>query len=190
MKVDYIIRLVKSNGMKNMSNTSDDDIIDYINLAFIELSKRFNLFTEEAILTLGDNLVYTLPNEVMYLQDAYGDVSKELKINDEDDNAVFTISPFQVLVTPGLPDTKISLIYAAAPKIIVDRDEEIELSRAMLEALLHYVAFQAKSSIDASVNAENNAHWLRFEASCKNILELGLYQPNGMYYKGVKNVYV
>jgi hypothetical protein len=46
----------------------------------------------------------------------------------------------------------------------------------MAEALLHYVGYRAHGSYDADIKTENNTHYMRFEASCKKLKDLG-YAP-------------
>jgi hypothetical protein len=192
MTVKEIIRYAKSGGLKPINSTNDDDLIDYINLGVIELNKRFNLNTKEIIIARKPKVqIYPLPTDTNYIQLVYSDAGKMLRINEEDTpgESVFTPSPFTLLVPLSVKGDKISVVYSASFPRLTDLEDKLELPDSVFEALLHYIAFQAKASIDSSINAESNAHWLRFEASVKNILELGVVHPNDMYYRGVQNVY-
>lgn len=50
----------------------------------------------------------------------------------------------------------------------------IELPMQMIEALLHYVGYRAHGAMDGSIQAENNTHYMRFDAACKRIEQSGM----------------
>ena len=53
-------------------------------------------------------------------------------------------------------------------------DEELDLPDQMIEALLHYIGYRAHGAMDANIQTESNTHYMRFEASCTKLRELGV----------------
>ena len=180
MTVQQVIDLAAGSELKTLAVRTDTNaVIGYINLGLIELYKRFTLELKEHIVELVDGqAIYTLPSDCMYIVAAYGEVDKDsgekvniLPINTEDDPlSINTISWKQVQIPLATTGSYISLIYVASPAYIVNAEEILELPPQLLEALLHYIGYRARCSVDDA----NNTHYQRFELSCQRVLQLGL----------------
>ena len=186
--------------LKNLAVKTDTDaILAYLNLGLIELYKRFPLKTNEYLVELVEGVdIYTLPSDCMWIVAAYDEVPEDspdvvsiVAINEEDNPmSINTVSWDKIQVPVTLNGAYISIIYAAAPDAIDNTmlDEEIDLPPQMLEALLHYVGYRAHGSVDGNVQAENNTHYQRFEASCNRIEQRGMITSDdlNMYARNMK----
>ena len=198
MTANEVIALAKVGELSKLSIAIKDDntvLLGFINLGLVELYKRFPLKNDEAIVTLRDGkTIYKLDGTdtdvsmgepFMYLLGAYEDGTDNdfsasalsLPINEEDNiysvNSISYNSIQIPLVTTG---AYISLIYVAKPTKVttLTLDEELDLPDQMIEALLHYIGYRAHGAMDANIQTESNTHYMRFEASCTKLRELGV----------------
>ena len=198
MTANEVIALARVGELSKLSIAIKDDntvLLGFINLGLVELYKRFPLKNDEAIVTLRDGkTIYKLDGTdtdvsmgepFMYLLGAYeegtdNDFSASalsLPINEEDNiysvNSISYNSIQIPLVTTG---AYISLIYVAKPTKVttLTLDEELDLPDQMIEALLHYIGYRAHGAMDANIQTESNTHYMRFEASCTKLRELGV----------------
>lgn len=194
MTVRQLIDMAKYGELSKVARKTDDKaIVSYINLGTIELSKRFDLYTDEGVIALDNNkTLYKLSDygmsNCMSIVAAYGEVPErssellnQIPINEEENPcSIMTVNYNTVQVPLAVTDSYISIIYKAYPEYIVVDDDDIYLDTEvpvpdfLVEALLHYIGYRAIGSIDSNVQAENNTHYMRFEASCKNVTRLGL----------------
>ena len=198
MTASEVITLAKSGELLQLSTSikdNNDVLIGFINLGMIEIYKRFVLKTDEAIVTLKDaKTIYSLDGtdpdvsmgeDFMYLIAAYGDNTDNdysmddivLPINSEDNvYSINTISYNKIQVPLITQGAFISLIYASKPtKVTVATiDEELDLPEQYIEPLLHYMGYRAHGSMDGNIQTESNTHYMRFEASCNRLRELGV----------------
>jgi len=204
MTVEKVIDLAVKGELKKLAVKDDtDSIISFINLGMIELYKRFPLDTEEVIIELGrvtDNndsyerisdTVYKLPNDLMYISAAYEEDGTEISINKEDDPlSIMTISWNKIQVPVATSGAYISVIYVKEPELIVNTPatlaEDIELPVQLVEALLHYIGYRGHGSIDGNIQAENNTHYQRFEASVQRAKTLGVMTTDGPLSRNVQ----
>jgi hypothetical protein len=198
MTANEVIALARVGELSKLSIAIKDDntvLFGFINLGLVELYKRFPLKNDEAIVTLRDGkTIYKLDGTdpdvsmgepFMYLLGAYEDGTDNdfsasalsLPINEEDNiysvNSISYNSIQIPLVTTG---AYISLIYVAKPTKVttLTLDEELDLPDQMIEALLHYIGYRAHGAMDANIQTESNTHYMRFEASCNKLKELGV----------------
>jgi hypothetical protein len=94
--------------------------------------------------------------------------------------AVNTPSYNQIQIIPKV-DGAFSVISAALPPTLTTATDIINIPEIMTEALLHYVGYRAHGSYDADIKTENNTHYVRFEASCKKLKDLGYAPVTAMY---------
>jgi len=204
MTVEKVIDLAVKGELKKLAVKDDtDSVISFINLGMIELYKRFPLDTEEVIIELGrvtDNndsyerisdTVYKLPNDLMYISAAYEEDGTEIGINKEDDPlSIMTISWNKIQVPVATSGAFISVIYVKEPALIVNTPEalaeDIELPVQLVEALLHYIGYRGHGSIDGNIQAENNTHYQRFEASVQRAKMLGVMTADGPLSRNVQ----
>ena len=203
MKLSLIIKQARSGELSSVSASkyTDERIVDYVNLALIALYNRFQLATEEAIVTLRPDIpktVYTLDStdadvkvagqpmaddSFMAIVAAWDEDGTQISLNDDCDlRSVFTVGYNQIQV-PLLGDsTHISVIYRTNPPLVeyVDDgngnavDVDVRLPMQLLEAALHYIGYRAHGAIDGSVQAETSTHYTRFVAACNLAAELGV----------------
>ena len=202
MKLSFILDQARNGELKSLStkDKTDEVIVGYINLALVALYSRFQLKTEEAIITLETNparTVYTLDstdtavrvngvpmpdNDVMSIIDAFDESGRHVAINDEKDPfSIYTVSYNQVQIPLVNEGTYISIIYRKNPTLVtytetnnVTDEKIIELPLQLLEPMLHYIGYRAHGAVDGKLNTENNTHYMRFEKSCERAQELGV----------------
>lgn len=193
MKLSLVLTQARSGELAGLSTVdkSDEKVVGYINLALIALYNRFQLATEEAIITLRPDIpknVYTLnstdadvrvagqpmaDDEFMSIIAAYEENGAEIPVNDDaNPYGVFTVSYNQVQVPMLVDNGHISIVYRKNPKLLTstDEDTDVPLPMQFLEPLLHYVGYRAHGAVDGNINTENNTHYTRYIASC-NMLE-------------------
>ena len=206
MTVQQVIDLVKRTELKNAASIKDDldAVLSYINLALIEIYKRFPLQTEEVIITLGQDgdinhpytmisdTIYQLPANCMYIVSAYEEVPdayyeegivKEIPINEEDNiYSVNTVSWNKIQIPGTITGQYISLIYAAIPPYYTESDlnASIPLPIQMLDVMLAYIGWKGYSSIDPS-RPENVAYYQKFETACNIAREYGVQTADDMF---------
>ena len=193
MTVRQVIDLAKASELNGLGKASTDEVVvGYINLAMIELYKRFGLRNKEWIIELVDGVdIYTMPADFMWAVAAYGEVDirstetvNQLPINEEDNPlSVNTVSWNKLQVPVAVSGAYISVIYVASPDVytVNEMEEVLDLPPQMLEALLAYVGYKGNSTIDSGVQTEDNAWYIRFEASCNKIREYGVMTSDDMY---------
>lgn len=189
MRIQDVIDLAKYSELNSTSlKDNDTAIILFINAGLLELYKRFPLQINEHIVTLLDGVtMYDLPDDFMYVLEAYGepdpsssDTVNHLTINDpEDPYSVFFPGFKQVQVPLTATGSFVSLLYVAKPPSYTEDDmsEILELPDTLVECLLHYIGYKAHLGIRGDTQAENNAHFIRFERSCQKALDLGVAYP-------------
>jgi len=199
MTANEVLTLAKAGELLQLSpaiKDSNDVLIGYLNLGMIELYKRFMLRTDEAIITLVDGkTIYKLDGtdadvamdgSMLYLIAAYGDGTDmsdystddvRLPINEEDNLlSINTVSYNEVQVPLITPGAFISLIYVVKPDKVtaLTLDAELDMPDQFVEPLLHYLGYRAHGSMDGNIQTESNTHYMRFEASCNRLKELGV----------------
>jgi len=191
MTVQDFITLVRYSELNNIAVGSNTDaIIAFINLGMIELYTRFPVKVEEHIVTLQDGVTdYEMPTNFMYPLEAFGETPEEnsvdlvrVSINEEDDPYSIFFPDWNTvqipLVTTG---AHISIIYVAKPIPLANTPEdlatELELPATLLDALASYVGYRGHLGVRGDGEAENNAHWIRFDRNCKKARELGVSHP-------------
>ena len=181
--------MARSGELSNLSeeNFTDPIVVSYINLGLIELYKRFQLRSAEAIITMESaTTLYTLDAtdsrvsmssdaEIMVIQEAYDESGGVLTINVESDElGILTPSYNQVQIPNPAEGEKIAIIYLAGPTYVTSVTQQLSIPISLLEAMLHYVGYRAHGSVDGNIQAENNTHYQRFEASVARAKTLGL----------------
>ena len=179
MILQNVVDMAVKSELSNLNIKDDNEaIVSFINLGVIELYKRFRLEVKEHMVELQDNVeIYDMPDDFMSLVAAYGEVEEPsvdnvnpLPVNVEDDPlSVNTVNWYQVQIPVAVTGGFVSLMYASAPPYLStdDLDSALPIPIGLVEALLHYVGYRAHAAMDGSIQAENNTHYQRFEASCQ-----------------------
>jgi hypothetical protein len=182
MTLNDIVTQLKYGELRSVASKDDmDAIVSYVNLALIALYSRFSLKVSEQLIPMQDNITeYLLNEDVMTIRAIYDENGDEFTLDDE--TSLFSIMQvdFETIQVPN-PSTgaTLSVIYLPAPTTLTYIDEtsltsRIPLPSQLLEPLLHYIGYRAHGSMNGDIKAENNTHYMRYEASCKRIEDLGV----------------
>ena len=197
MTIQNAIDLAASTKLKNIAVAKDvAAVLGYLNLGITELYKRFPLRVDEAIINLremkseykldGTDPDVEMPDnsELMWIVAAYQEVEDtdynelvalELPLNEEENPLSLQTVAWNTLQVPmSIADAHISLIYVAVPELytVDDLAEQLPVPRQMVEPLLEYMAYQAKSSIGTV--QDTALAYQEFEASCSRIEMRGM----------------
>lgn len=199
VKLSTIISMARTGELKSLSqkDKTDEVIVNYINLALVALYGRFQLATGEAIITLRPEIpktIYTLDSsdpdvvvdnqpmrddEFMSVISVWNEDGTRAGLNDEKNAfSIYTVSYNQLQIPLLADNAYVSVIYRKNPELIeYDSDLNsvlVPIPIQLLEAMLHYVGYRAHGSVDGNVQAENNTHYMRYEAACQRAAELGI----------------
>tara|TARA_R110000744_G_scaffold147612_5_gene260581 strand:+ start:5142 stop:5771 length:630 start_codon:yes stop_codon:yes gene_type:complete len=194
MVIKDVIALAKYSELAGVAAKNDiDAIVAFINLGMVEIYTRFPIKVEEALIALEDDKVYyTMPDNFMYPLKAFGEVPEtadamevvQLSINDEEDPLSIFFNDWKTVQIPeATAGAHISIIYVANPIRITALQAEDEITSlaipdSLIDCLLSYVGYRAHLGVKSDASSENNAHWKRFERSCKKAEELGVAFPS------------
>lgn len=206
MRLKRIIANARNRELKNLSpkDKTDEVIVNYINIALVELYSIFQLRTDELVLNLKTGkTVYKLDgtdpdvykegvlyrsNDFMTVVNAY-DENGEISINNNNDSlSVFTVAYNKIQVPYATTGEHIALVYRTAPTEVVFVDDgsgnavdaEVELPIHMMEALLSHIGYSAYSSIDADQEIETDKHMKRFDRACQRLESYGLVPQDAL----------
>jgi len=202
MKLSFLLEQARNSELFSLSNNkfTDQVIISYINLAMIELYNRFDLATEEAIVTLRSNIpktVYTLASTdpdvkvkgkpivdhtFKTIIAVFNNKGIQVSLNDPTDPySIYTVSYNQIQV-PLLKDNNyLSVIYSCNPEPIVYQDDgndhavdqEIRIPTQLIEAVLHYIGYRAYLAIDGGNQSKADMYYKYFLSACNQADMLG-----------------
>lgn len=191
MLIQDIVAAAKHSELSSLAVRDDTaTLIAFLNLGMLELYKRFPLKVKEHVIEMKTGYsLYYLPTDFMYYLSAYTKVTDPvngpvaLKVNDEGaDDSVFIPNHTQIQI-PAVAVTdvygnmdNVSLIYVCKPLkyTVDDMGTEIDLPDTLVEPLLHYMGYRGHLGVRGDANAETNAHYIRFERSCKAAKDLGV----------------
>jgi hypothetical protein len=174
--------------------TNQDKIRTYLNLANIELHKKFNILQKTMLLEYAvDGEEFAIPDDFLHAISCTFEDGDEIPIN----NTRITLDPitqkdanYSVLFTdPKYARIKgtdkdgrqtVILTYAAAPTLATSTTSKLLIPQVYTEALLNYAAYKAHAAITGDIKAENNTYYMRFRESCAQIEMSGLYNPDNL----------
>ena len=172
---------------------NQNKFINYINLANLALHKRFHLVkrTYEMDNPLAEE-EFALPSDFLVPIHAYYTSDyEEVPIKDEsvklvsdvDEHVSILINePFKAIITGTDSESpkraQILLKYAAAPKKAKSTYADLKISEVYTEALINYSAYKAHGAISGDMKDENNTYYMRYEASCKELINSGMWGNN------------
>lgn len=204
MKMSTIIKQARRGELSGLSDKvkTDEAIVDYVNRALVAIYNRFQLRTEEAVITLRDgktiyrldgtdaDVSMTAANEFIGITEAFDEVSKIPVNDDSDDRSVYTVGYNAVQVPLTATGAYISIVYrASAVEVEYDAlDQEgfdnVPLPNSLMDALLNYVAYVAHKSYDDPTQANSINYLNLFNTSCKEAENFGLI-PTDSYNRDV-----
>lgn len=195
MLVSEAITLLKAAELKQLALKADDTtVLGFINLGILELYKRFNLWEDEATITMAaDTLIYKLDGvdanvaidlsdkQLLMIEGAYEETGEEYVLNDElDPYSIYTPTWHTIQVVEAVADQTISVIYRAAPIFLTATTDVLPLPPQFYDALFCYCGYKGHGSIKSEIKGENNTHYLRFDAACDLINSLGLFAQDDL----------
>lgn len=204
MKISTIIKQARRGELSGLSDKAktDEAIVDYVNRALVAIYNRFQLRTEEAVITLRyGKTVYRLDgtdadvsmtavNEFIGVTEAFDEVGKIPVNDDSDDRSVYTVGYNAIQVPLTATGAYISIMYRASANEI-DYDalteegfDNVPLPNSLMDALLNYVAYVAHKSYDDAAQASSMSYLNLFNVACKEAENFGLI-PTDSYNRDV-----
>jgi hypothetical protein len=178
MLVSDIINIAKYGELQQLAvKNNTEAVLSYVNMGVLELYKRFKLGIKVEIVRINPLVsVYTLVNsDIMKVETVYDADGRELKFPSIIGSEDYDIKPIGhttfMLKKPKVED--IAFVYTSAPTLLTDLTDVVPIPQSMTEALLHYIGYRGHGSVDGMINTENNTHYMRFDKSCKALLDEG-----------------
>lgn len=169
-----------------------DKLRSYVNLANIELHKKFNILQKDMDLDFAlDGEEFKLDDDFLHAISCTFTDGTEIPINNDktkfvngvDTNvSVMFKDPAKAVIKGTDNDGRKDMVltYTAAPKLAKSVSVNLQLPQLYTEALLQYVAYKAHAAVNGDMKAENNTYYLRYVESCKQIDMLGLKNPDNL----------
>ena len=182
MLLSEIVTQLKYGELRSIAVKDDiAAIVSYVNLALLALYSRFDIRTDETIIDLvTGSSEYTLPSNAILINNVYNELGQEISIGDRLSPLSVHVTSYNTIQIPyATTGNSYSVIYKAAPTLLTYVDETSLLAAVpvppqLIECLLHYVGYRAHGSMDGNIKAENNTHFMRYEAACQRVEDLGL----------------
>jgi len=141
-----------------------------------------------------DGEEFTLPSDFLvpihayyasdFVQVAIKDDSVKLVQKVDEYVSILIPEPFKAVIkgtdAESPKRTQILLKYAAAPKKAAKVTVDLKINEVYTEALLNYSAYKAHGAISGDMKDENNTYYLRYEASCKQLINSGMWGNNNI----------
>ena len=197
MKVSQLISMIRSCELSNLSETkfTDARILHFINLAILELSKRFNIEVRaESIKTSPYTNVYSLRSkDVIGIVEIYDEEGRELRpqtIMGEESYDYRMINNFTFMLkrkadytstieynSIGIeqmqeiefPNSELIVVYSALSDLIETVDDELTVPTVFVDPIVAYVGYKAMTSLNANEQGETNISLAKYENSCKTL---------------------
>lgn len=200
MNLTTVISYARSGELSDIATAkkTDQKIVDYINLALLDMYSRWMLNTEEIIISLRDGkTTYSLDGtdsdvqvnnqnivagSILTLVEAR-DEEKPIPINDDNDlSGIFQISYDKLQVPLTANQSYISVIYKPTPTTIafvdagegVATNQIIPLPMGLLQPLLKFIAYRAHMSLNTSGVNEASQHFIEYEQACALVQSRGV----------------
>ena len=172
---------------------NQNKFINYVNLANLALHKRFHLMVKTYEMDNPlDGEEFTLPSDFLvpiyayyasdFVEVAIKDGSVKLVQKVDQHVSILIPEPFKAVIkgtdAESPKRTQILLKYAAAPKRIKTTYADLKINEVYTEALLNYSAYKAHVTTSGDMKDENNTYYMRYEASCKQLINSGMWGNN------------
>ncbi len=171
-------------------------LTSYLNMALLELYKKFSLLQKEIVFDLDCQdpaKLYDLPIDFLFGIFAQFENGQEIPLNndrrliDPSTKIDYCVSmlfpvPFKALIKGVDPNdqTKVSLVYAAAPIVVSKLTDFIDIPSVYTEAIINYMAYKGFASVKGDMQATNNTFYMRFIESCNSIRINGLVNSDNL----------
>jgi len=182
MTMNAVVDQLRYGELKSVAVKDDTAAIySYVNLALNVLYNKFDIQTNISKITMvAGQYDYIFSTSMSVIHRVYDSEGIELELDNISNPNSVTLTGYRNLVVPN-PEEVITLFIVHsvnAPYLVYDIDTiattELPLPLALLEPLYHYVGYRAHASMNGDIKAENNTHYMRFERSCKAIIDKGL----------------
>lgn len=193
MKLLDVIRISRRTKLKQLSDIdkTDEVLVDFINLAVLDLYRRFTFKTHEAVISLkaavtdyslagaDENVSMPANSEVLQITSAY-DENRRIGINDDvDDFGIYTLDYLTIQVPVTEDAAFISILYKPYPQDItysVDGsgntiDATIELPKGAIDCITNYLGYLCYDSVDAG---SGDSYLQKYEMACAKLVEDGI----------------
>lgn len=197
MIVDEIISLAQNSELKQLAVKDEPAAIrGYLNLAILEIHKRFALLQQKAVINMVTGInEYLLDNndinvelnlkgnQYLTVDEVYDAEGNWVAINREKDPDSVKTPAHNIIEIPDtilVPGESLHLVYRAAPAFLVHGSDTIPLPPQFVEPLLNYIGYRGHGSLQGGKQFENNTHYMRFENSCNQIKASGLFIGNSL----------
>ena len=184
-------------GEKYKKGTSEEkleagyQLISYLNLGLIELSKRFTLRTEAVLLNLYPEVnIYTVRNpELIRVIDAYDATGKQLRFPDTVGDTSFDIKEvaYDTFLIPVVKESQVMLVAKYIVKQVEALADEIDIPLVMIDALCNYIAYKAYSSLGGNNKKDSDVYFARFEQNCMILASMGYNDTSEILGKNVSH---
>lgn len=191
-----IIRNLYSEDKKEVEN-AQKAIISYINLGLIELYKRFNLRTEEIIITMEESkTIYTLDEKngpINSIIGIYDEQGNEYVLNSENDALSILTPSYNTIQVPNpSKDDVLYVIYNSAPDPIIWEDKPETLDKVipippvLYEPLFKYIGYRGCTGVGKDTQIDIQAYYNAFLQSCETVKMLGVIPTDDPLVSGTK----
>ena len=212
MKLSTVIDQVRNGDISGISSVpkTDKTLVTYINLGLISLYNRFQLRTEEAIITLQDGkTIYKLdgtdpdvtvndqpmdPDDIVTINVVFDEVGM-VPVNDNNDpSSVYTTTYNTLQIPTSQEGMYLSLIYKAGPKLITYVDDgngnavdtDIPLPLSLMEPLLMFIAYRSYLAVGDAGTPDADKYEMKYHNACTQSEALGLV-PSDQYSRDVED---
>lgn len=194
MTAQEVINIARYSEVGNLAVKDDTDaLIAFLNLGMTELYTRFPLKTNNfEIEYISEVETYDLPEDFMYAVSSTRYTSLDtledpvpVPLNSKVDPYSLQFVDWNSVQAPALEEdfesTGILFTYVIIPAAVTNTAdslaEELELPNGLVDALASYIGYRAHLGVRGDGQAENNAHWQRFERNCDKARERGVALP-------------
>lgn len=175
-----------------LQKTNRDKIRSYVNLANLELHKKFSILQKNMDLDFAlDGEEFSLPDDFLHAISVTYTDGEEIPINNTQKKIINDVDqlvsvlfndPSKAVIKGTDSDGRKNFIltYAAAPKKAKTTAVNLSIPQIYTEALLNYASYKAHATVNGDMKSTNNTYYLRYNESCKQIKLLGLENPDNL----------
>ncbi|MEA3496900.1 MAG: hypothetical protein U9R42_12820 [Bacteroidota bacterium] len=174
------IKAFATAGVLKQVKLEDDKLVNAINIANIELHKKFRLtINEQYVLMAEATTIYQLNEDCLHVVEVYNQRAELFDLNNEYDlNTISTISYNQIQVSNPIPGEYLSVIYQASPPLITSLDDTIAIPYTLLTPMLHYIGYVLYGGSSGDLDGPSAHHLQAYTSSCNMIIDEGLITPD------------
>jgi hypothetical protein len=185
MKVKNLIEIITTTQLKGSKVSDLNDpinkqrIINWINLAIIDINKKLGLYQDYILITHdGIQTKYEMPENYGNIMAVLDPSGRRIAINKEDDpESIFTPEPRKIMIPHIWENIELMIVYISNPDWIQDEEEVLPIGSQFIKAIMHFVSYLAFETIAGDPNYEHHLHLNDYEKELIELRNLG-YVPN------------